>query len=141
MVKEFKRSLWGYSPSGIRALAVKMDQEQMNTLTDLKKQLADEVRQIGLLRAEIQGLSQEVDRYRSLENEVSRLLLKAHLGATEKAYTALKDYGRLEREAMERVIHRRAELSDLRETMERVRSELSSIVAEYLSVEEKAEGV
>lgn len=140
MKKDYKRSFWGYSPAAVNDLTAKMDLEYKNALMKLKQQLADEVHQIDLLRAEILRLNREVDRYRSLENEISGLLLKAHLGATEKAYAALKDADKLEKEAVGRLVQKRAELSNLRELIEKVRREISSKVTEYMSVIEKAEG-
>jgi|GEM_PF-4579229 len=136
----YKRSFWGYDPAGVDGLQEQMDREYKSILVQLRKQLSDEVRQLELIRVEIEKLKQEVDVYRKKENEISRLLLKAHMEASEKALAALGESDQKEKAAAERVMLRRAELVNLKATMEKARSEIASMVSQYMPVNDKAEG-
>ncbi len=140
MKTNYKRSLWGYDPAGVNNLVNKMDRDYKDTIIQLKKQLADEVHHLELLKAEVRKIKRDVDSYRSLENEISRLLLKAHLEAAEKVYAALQKAEQVEKGAAEKVMLKRNELVNLKATMEKVKNEINSMVAQYLSVIEKAEG-
>lgn len=135
-----KRSFWGYSPASVDDILKKMDQEYKNNLLQLRKQLADEARQLELLKAEMEKLKNETVSYKSLESEISRLLLKAQLEAAERSYSVFRSVEQAEKDAAERVMLKRSELVRLRSTMDRVKKEISLMIAQYMSVTEKAEG-
>lgn len=140
MTVKFKRSLFGYSPKDLADLLKSMDEDFNNSLKELRKQLADEVHHLELAKLEFQNVKNEMDSYKSYENEISKVLLEAHLEATEKFFEALKDSERTEKNAADKVLARKAELAKLKGDMEQMKEEIHSIAGQYKLILDKAEG-
>lgn len=141
MVKvRYKRSFWGYDPDSVDSVVKKLDQNYKNRLIQLKKKLADEVHQLELLKTEMDRLRNETATYKTIENEIYRELLNAHLAAAEKAYLAMQSSDRADKEAAERVMHKRSKLARIKSTMDELQKEINSVVVQYMTVLDKAEG-
>lgn len=136
----FKRTFLGYSPVKVKNLINSMDSDYEGKLKVLRKQFAASVSDIEQLKVEIQKVRDQINSYRSLENEISRLFLKTHLEATEKVYAAALDAGRADKKAAEMVQSRKAELIGLKATIEKVKEEILYIANQHRTELKKAEG-
>jgi oligoendopeptidase F len=137
---KFKRSLLGCSPKDLEDLLKSMDEDFKNTLRELRKQLADEVHHLELAKLEFQNIKNEIDAYKSIENDISRVLLEAHLEAAEKIFKTIQDVERVEKEVADRVLARKAELAKLKGKMKQMKEDIHSIAVQYRSILDKAEG-
>ena len=140
MKVKFKRSFLGYDPVAVEVLLNSMDAEYKTKLRTLKNRLADEAHHLELLRVEIKKIKSEIESCHLLENEISQILLSAHLEATQKLYEALKGAEKTEKKASDKVLARKAELAELKSEMERVKEEIQSIAARRKSPLEEDEG-
>lgn len=137
MKMKFKHSVPGYCPASVKKLINRIEVDHQNKINKLKTQLADEVRQLELLKADVQQIKKEIATYQSLENEVMQVLIKAHLAATEKVYAALQDTSKSEKNAADKVQTKKNELDGLITTMEKIRKEVKAVASQYQSALEK----
>lgn len=140
MKVKFKRSFLGYDPVAVEVLLNNMDAEYRANLRELKNQLADEVHHLELLKVEIKKIKSEIEYCGSLENEISQILLSAHLEATQRIYNALKDAEKTEKRASDKVLARKAELAKLKAEMKKIEEEIKSITVRRKSPLEEDEG-
>jgi chromosome segregation ATPase len=140
MKVKFRRSFLGYSPAGVEDLINSMENNFKNDIKKLKIQLADKISHLETLKAEIQKARDEINSYKTLENQVSQVLLQAHLEATERVFAVLEDADLEEKKAADRVRSKRADLLKLKATMDEIRKEIRTIAGQYKERFEKAGG-
>lgn len=140
MKKKFKRSLIGYSPASLEVFLKSTNEDFKSKLEDLRKQLADEVHHLELLKLQVQNVKDERSSYESLKNKIIQMLFDAHFVAAEKIYIALRDAEQVEKKAVDKVLIKKRELDKLKTDMENMRGEIRLIATQYESILEKAEG-
>ncbi|OPY55723.1 MAG: DivIVA protein [Pelotomaculum sp. PtaU1.Bin035] len=138
---KFKRSFWGYNPADVDKQLKSMDKRYKDSLMELRKQLADEVHQLQLLKVNIEKVKNNIESYKKIENEISRILLKKHLDAVEKVFMAMLDSRRAEKTATDKVLFKKDELTKLKTNIKKVKEEINSVTSRYRLLLESAEGV
>ncbi|OPY87418.1 MAG: DivIVA protein [Smithella sp. PtaU1.Bin162] len=138
---KFKRSFWGYNPADVDKQLKTMDKLYKDSLKELRKQLADEVHQLQLLKVNIEKVKNNVESYKKIENEISGVLLKTHLDAVEKVFAAMLDSKQAEKKAAGEVLIRKNELTKIKTNIKKVKEEINSVTSRYRLALESAEGV
>lgn len=138
---KFKRSFWGYNPADIDKQLKSMDKYYKDSLMGLRKQLADEVHQLQLLKVNIEKVKNNIEVYQKIEFEISEVLLKTHLNAVERVFTAMLESRQAENKAADKVLFKKGELNKLKTNIQKIKEEINSVTDRYRLVLESAGGV
>jgi len=136
----FRRSFVGYRPASVKKLLHNLETDYKNKLIDLRKQMAEEVREHEQIRAEIKKVRDEMESYKKLEEKISRQLLDAHMKAVKKVFSAMRSVEGSEQEMAGKIQARKSELAQLRTTMEKIRQEILSIAEQYKPLFDRGKG-
>ena len=141
MEKKFKRALIGYSPADLEDYLNKINTDFDNKMEELRKQQADEIHHLELLKVQVQNVRDEIDSYSTIKNMILKLLFAAHYESTEKVYKALKYVEQAEKKAADKVLLKKAELAKLKKDIDIIMGEIISVTGQYKSILDKVEGV
>ena len=140
MEKVFKRSMWGYNPSMVDELIEKTDRDYRQKLLRLRKKLADEVQRTEQLKGQIRQINSSIEPYKSQEVEISQLLLESFLKASEAVYNLTLEKEQQEKDASNQIAVQRTQLVNLKSGVDNLKQDINTVINQYMSLREKAEG-
>jgi len=128
---KFARSFLGYSPKAVEKTIDSIHAECEKQLRELEEQYAQEEFDLQSLKKEIKGQKDSVESFRVLDEELSKMLVSAHLGACGKIMDAINLAGQLEEGALNKVLECENQSARLKKTMDDLLKEIQTITKRY----------
>lgn len=138
MEMKFKRSFLGYSPKTVEKTLEAIHGEFELHLKDLEEQYSQGEYDVQVLKDEIQEVRNSMMSFQTLEEELSKMLVSAHLAACGKVMTVFNLADQMEEEALNNVFKNKNEIAKLKKTMADITKEIQCVTKRYSSALEEA---
>lgn len=133
MEMNFGHSLFGYDPAHVRNKIDMITKDYERTLWQLEDELARLNQEIIELKDKVEELETELVEYHELNSEISKVLVNAHMEATQKVFEATLKAEDIYNKAKERVMKKERESAELKDTVKKLTGEMQSIARDYNS--------
>lgn len=129
LIMKWKKSLWGYAPQLVEEYIKSLNAEfekQYEELNDELLRLEEESKD---LRNRIKKLEDEIHPIKSIESEIGKRLLKAHLDASYEVYNTIRRYKFMQKEKVQAISDYKPKLDELEEDIKRIMDEIQAAVS------------
>lgn len=137
---KFKRSLLGYNPKAVEKIVNSIHKDFEEQLRDLEEEYSQGEYDVQSLKDEIKELKSSMTTFQALEEELSKILVSAHLAACTKVMDALSLADQMEEGALNKVSECEKETTRLEKTMHDITREIQSMTKRYSLALEGSDG-
>lgn len=127
----FRHSFFGYTPDSVKQKIDLMEKEFEDAEKQLNDQLCQIESEIELLKGRICSLVEDISQHETAKQEISDLLMNAHMQATEKVYKSARDAEQISLDIREDVLKREQEYERFKNTLKRLAEEMRSLTKDY----------
>lgn len=134
MEMKFRRSFLGYSPKSVERVINAIIGEFERQLKDLEEENAQGESGVQMLESELEELQEfktTLTKHQVIEKELTKVLVSAHVAASEKVVDALEFAAQMENRALDKVKENEKEAANLKKTMDDITEEIKSLTKRY----------
>lgn len=130
MNKKFKRSILGYKPISVQKELDRLKQEFEKEIEGIESQLICISNDNKILKQNIQLIKDKIENQKSYEAEITQILLKAHIEASQKLYGVIEKIKDKEKDKIEILMIDENKHNNIKSNFKKLMDEMQFIIEE-----------